>query len=426
MPADHTPMLGSEGDLPTLAGAGWLVAPACQAVFEALALGGYDARAVGGSVRNALIGEEIHDIDIATTAPPQETLRLARAAGLGAYETGLAHGTITVVSDHRAFEVTTLRRDVETFGRHAAVAFTTDWAQDARRRDFTINALYCDRHGTIFDPVGGYPDIVSRRVRFIDDPVSRIREDYLRILRFFRFHATYGTGTYDAAGLEACVAERDGLLQLSAERIRQEILRLIIAPGALQAAEIISRRGIAEIIVGRTGDAPLLSRVIAIEAALGRPADAMLRLAALSCETAEDASELASRLKLSNEQRAELEAAMFADPALSPTTDLTRAKACRFQLTRDAYERAYIMAWARSGAEATNEAWQSRFEAMSNWSVPKIPFRGADVVALGVAPGPDVGTVLQLFRDWWVGAGFPDDAELLRDKLLTIVRPFIG
>jgi poly(A) polymerase len=274
--------------------------------------------------------------------------------------------------------------------------------------------------------VDGYRDVVDRRVRFIGDPVTRIREDYLRILRFFRFNATYGSGSYDEAGLAACIAERQGLEQLSGERIREEILRLLVAPGVLQAAEVLNTTGIAEVILGRGGDTALLGRIIAIEDALGRQADDLLRLASLACRTREDAAELATRLKLSNEQRGRLEAAMFAGANLDPSSDLIQAKAAWYDLCLNSFERAYIMAWARSGAAATDDSWRSRFEAMTNWKVPEFPFKGADVVRLGVAPGPDVGLVLQRFRSWWIGAGFPEDADLLRGKLLELARPFTG
>lgn len=418
------PATGGER-LPCLAGAEWLARPQTQAVLRAIEAGGYPARAVGGVVRNALLGLPVADVDIATPAPPEKVMQLATAAGLKAVPTGLEHGTVTIIADRTPFEVTTLRKDIETFGRHARVAFTDDWAADARRRDFTINALYCDRHGTVYDPVGGYPDLVNRRVRFIGDPVQRIREDYLRILRFFRFHALYGTGDFDQSGLEACIAEREGLSRLSAERIREEMLRLIVAPGALQAIETINAAGIADIVLGRRGNIELLSRVIDIEAALGRSPDALLRLAALSCETPEDADALASRWKLSNDQRAQLEAAMFTDPALDPVADLREAKACRFELSADSFERAYIMAWARSGADPRDHSWLSRFQEIQRWRVPEVPFKGADVVALGIPPGPDVGKVLKQFRDWWIDADFPENSEMLQEKLLAFAGPFM-
>ena len=214
-----------------------------QAVLAALRRAGHEGRIVGGAVRNALMGKPVADIDIATPATPEQVMRAATAAGLHVIPTGLQHGTVTVVANHVPHEVTTLRRDVATDGRHATVAFTQDWAADAARRDFTINALYCDADGTVHDPLGGYPDLVARRVRFIGSADQRIAEDYLRILRFFRFHAEYASGPLDAGGLAACVRGRDGLARLSAERIRAEMLKLILAPGALAALEAWRRTG---------------------------------------------------------------------------------------------------------------------------------------------------------------------------------------
>ena len=225
------------GRLPDLGGAEWLKRPETRRVFAALAAEGAEARAVGGAVRNALMGTPVKDIDIATTALPADVMRLSKQAGLHAVPTGFEHGTVTVVADHVPFEVTTLRKDIETFGRHARVTFTTDWSEDALRRDFTMNALYCGAEGTVHDPLGGYADLVARRVRFIGDARQRIREDYLRILRFFRFLAEYGGGAApDPEGLAAAIAEKAGLAGLSGERIRTELLRLLGAPGAVDAA----------------------------------------------------------------------------------------------------------------------------------------------------------------------------------------------
>ena len=220
---------------PRVSGA-WFNSKPLRKVFAAFAAANVEARVVGGAVRNALIDRPVSDVDIATTAEPEDVIRLARKAGLGAYPTGIDHGTITVVADGVSFEVTTLRRDVETDGRHAVVAFTTSWEEDAKRRDFTINALYCGEDGTIYDPIGGLDDLRKRRVRFIGDAEARIREDYLRILRFFRFSADYGNGQLDPAGLAAVTALKDGLSRLAAERIRSEILKLLAAP---KAAEVV-------------------------------------------------------------------------------------------------------------------------------------------------------------------------------------------
>ena len=284
---------------PSLAGAPWLVRPETRAVLEAIERGGYAARVVGGAVRNALLGEPVKDIDIATTAVPEEVLRLAEAAHLKAVPTGIEHGTVTVIASHTPIEVTTLRRDIETFGRHARVTFTSDWAEDARRRDFTMNALYCGADGTIDDPLKGYPDLVSRRVRFIGEPHDRIREDYLRILRFFRFTAEYTDGLPDAPGLKASIELSDGLSGLSGERVRAELLRLLAAPRAAETLAVMNDAGLLERVLGSRGHLELLDRVAMIEQMLGRSPDALLRLGALAAARPGAALALRDRLRLS-------------------------------------------------------------------------------------------------------------------------------
>jgi poly(A) polymerase len=224
---------------PSLKEAEWLQWPETAKVFAALNAEGVETRAVGGAVRDALLGLPVTEIDLATTAVPQKVMTLAREAGLKAIPTGIEHGTVTVIVDEMPFEVTTLRRDVETFGRHAKVAFTEDWEEDARRRDFTLNALYADREGIVFDPLGFYADLMEGRVRFIGDAEARIKEDYLRILRFFRFNAYYGRGPLDADGLAASVKLREGLAQLSAERVAAEMRRLLVAPRAMRGLEAL-------------------------------------------------------------------------------------------------------------------------------------------------------------------------------------------
>src|SRR5215831_3005043 len=258
----------TQATLPRLAGAPWLTRRSTQAVFNALTQRGFGARAVGGAVRNALLGRAVDDVDIATTARPEQVMAAAQAAGLRAVATGIAHGTVTVLADHVPYEVTTLREDVETHGRHATVAFTDDWQVDAQRRDFTINALYCDATGQILDPLGGYADILARRVRFIGDAGERIREDYLRILRFFRFTAEYGAGPVDAAGVAACVEHRHGLARLSAERMRLELLRLLAAERGPELVRSLLEYGLLTLVLGVAPRPALLDALAAIEGAL--------------------------------------------------------------------------------------------------------------------------------------------------------------
>ena len=292
--------------LPSLVGAEWLAKPQTQRVFAALTVAGHGARAVGGCVRNSLMGLAVTDIDIATTALPAETAAAAKAAGFAAIPTGIEHGTITVVADHLPYEVTTLRRDVATDGRRAVVAFTQDWSEDARRRDFTMNALYCAADGTVFDPLGGYGDLKARRVRFIGDPSERIREDYLRILRFFRFHATYSAGALDADGARACVRLRDGLRQLSAERIGAETMRLLVAPRAVEAVTEMFELGLLVDVLASAPRMLRFSRLVALERDCAATADAALRLKALAVHVTEDAARLTERLRLSSGQKAVL------------------------------------------------------------------------------------------------------------------------
>ena len=274
--------------------------PETRAIFSALGVEGHVVRAVGGAVRNTLLHRPVHEVDLATDADPKTVMRLAGEAGLKAVPTGLDHGTVTLVVNGKPFEVTTLRADVETYGRRAKVDFTDDWRADASRRDFTINALYADGDGTLFDPLGGAKDIAEHRIRFIGEPDERIREDYLRILRFFRLAAELETPEFDKEGLTACTRERAGLSGLSAERVHTEMRRLLIAPAAMKSLTAMFDHGLLVAVLGSVCRLPRLERLIGVENALGWKGDAMLRLAALCVEVGEDSERLSTRLKLSN------------------------------------------------------------------------------------------------------------------------------
>lgn len=396
----------------------WLNAPALGKVFAALSAGGAEARVVGGAVRNTLLDRPVHEVDIATTAPPEDTMRLARNAGLGAYPTGIDHGTITVVSDGQSFEVTTLRRDVETDGRHAVVAFTNNWTEDASRRDFTINALYCDLDGNIYDPVGGgLADIRKRRVRFIGDAEARIREDYLRILRFFRFSAQYGNGQIDPTGLAAAEALKDGLILLSAERVSAEMLKLLAAPGAPDVLGVMYDAGILQLAVRTQIEPDRFARLVAIEAALGEPPDPITRLAALAVIHPGDEVFLANQLKLSNADAHRIAAALETDPGIDPHTPESAGRAALYRLGRQDFRRAVRLAWARSGASPNSQTWRARALLPDRWNASKMPFSGSDVMALGVAQGVAIGRVLESFERWWIENDFPSDAEQQRKVL---------
>lgn len=394
---------------PSLHAAPWLARPETVRVFAALSGETGATRAVGGAVRDALLGLPVSDVDLATTIVPEEVIARARKAGLKAIPTGLAHGTVTVVADGVSFEVTTLRRDVATFGRHATVAFTEDWAEDAARRDFTLNALYADAQGTLFDPLGGYPDLVAGRVRFIGDPVQRIREDYLRILRFFRFNASYGRGPFDAAGLSACVRERDGLRRLSAERVASELKRLLTAPRADEAVSVLFAQGLVCDILGSVPRLSRFARLIAIEAALGLAPSAMLRLAALAVFMPEDAMRLAHRFKLSNAELALL--ALGGAPFGEGLPDEAAAKRLLYSLGPDAYAARVALAWSTCDAPADDPNWQQAATLPARWEAPVFPLRGPDITALGKFSGPEIGALLRAVEKRWIGGGFAETRE---------------
>lgn len=387
--------------LPSLAAAAWLQQPALQRLFAVLAAAGGEGRVAGGAVRNALLGEEVTEIDVATTLSPEQVTQACSAAGLGVHPTGIDHGTVTVVVDHHPFEVTTLRHDVETDGRRATVKFTDDWEADALRRDFTMNALYCDARGTIFDFVKGLPDVMSRRVIFVGDPEQRIREDYLRILRFFRFHARYGHGAPDAAGLAACARLRPGLDGLSAERIRQEMFKLMSAPGAVATLKLMAERGILGQLLPYTEEWRVLGRL---------PADPLLRLAVL----AQDPLAMRERWRLSNHEAARLEAIAALLPP-SPALRPQEQRVVLYQLGAEAWRDLVRIAWARSDAALDDPRWKDLLELPDRWPIPALPVAGRDLLASGMSPGPEIGVMLRTLEDWWLASDFqPTRDELLK------------
>jgi poly(A) polymerase len=401
--------------------ADWLTRPETQAVFGAIETAGYQVRAVGGAVRNTLLGRAVADVDMATTARPDQTMAAAAAAGLPVIATGLQHGTVTVVSGHIPHEVTTLRADVATDGRHATVAFTDDWTADASRRDLTINALYCDRHGRVFDPLGGRADLEARRVRFIGDPAARIREDYLRILRFFRFHAEYADSAPDAEGVAASVRERAGFARLSGERIHHELLRLLTAPGALATVETMAQTGLLTELLPVVPRLTTLRRLIAIECRRKLPPSGILRLAALTIGVDEDAQSLHRRLKLSASELRVLQraGASWAQPCSTSHADVQQRL---YHHGQAIYAELTLLAWARSDTAPDDCNWENAFNLPGRWIAPKLPVSGADVIALGIAPGPRIGLILGAFEAWWIAAGFPSDQQLIAEQLAEITH----
>lgn len=405
----------SGAPLPCLAGAAWLVEPGFLRVVSAIEAAGGEARVVGGAVRDALVGRPVREVDIATTLVPEAVVDAARSARLKAVPTGIEHGTVTVVTGGRAYEVTTLRRDVATDGRRAVVAFTDDWDADARRRDFTFNAIYCDRRGILHDPVAGYADLRSGHVRFIGDAGQRIREDYLRILRFFRFHAELGYGALDPLGLAASERLAAGLARLSRERVQQELLRLLAAPGAVMVIETMAGHGILSALDLGVVDVATFDNLVAIEAAQGRPPESTLRLAALFLdpEAGHDASDVARRLRLSNRQRDRL-IAVEGPPAVSPALTMADRRQLLYRLGDQGFRDRVLIGWARAGGAADDPGWVGLLNFADGWTAPRFPVKGRDIVSRHLAEGPEVGELLARLERHWIERDFrPSRKQLL-------------
>lgn len=392
----------------------WLGAAATQAVFAALeAAGGPGcARFVGGCVRNALIRQPVDDIDIATTLRPEATAIALRNAGLKAIPTGVGHGTITAVADGTPFEVTTLRRDVSTDGRNATVAFTDDWLEDAKRRDFRLNALYADVDGHVYDPTGqGVADAQAGHIVFVGDPETRIREDYLRILRFFRFMAWYGQGDPDVAGLAACRALAPGITRLSAERVSKELLKLLAAPHPQRAVQAMAEAG----VLGRVIPEAVLNF---FDAAARLSPDPVTRLMALLPPSEPILADTARRLRLSNAMRDRIVAASRALPAVHLAMQDAAARAAVYRFGQQAVADAVYWRWA-TDPDRSSPA-QRLLSLAETWSPPKLPVGGRDVERLGVEAGPATGRLLRAFEDSWVRDDFPSSGHEQRLRALAV------
>ncbi|MBX9460302.1 MAG: CCA tRNA nucleotidyltransferase [Brevundimonas sp.] len=393
----------------------WLSASATRAVIDALeAAGGPGcARFVGGCVRNALIGQPVADVDIATTLTPDEVDRAIRAAGLKSVPTGIAHGTVTAVAERTPFEITTLRRDVSTDGRNATVAFTDDWAEDAARRDFRLNALYADAEGQVFDPTGeGVADALAGRIVFVGDPETRIREDFLRILRFFRFQAWYGRGEPDAAALAACQALAPGMTRLSAERVSSELMKLLSAPDPRAAVRAMADAGVLAQILPEAALTPLF------DAAVEQGGDATARLMMLLPADEAVARSATSRLRFPNAARDRLAFAARALPALDLSMSGRDARAALYRHGPQAVSDAVRRRWA----EAPDQADDARrlLALTEGWVRPSLPVGGRDVARLGVDPGPETGRLLKAFEEAWIADDFP--AEGHAERLAALIN----
>ena len=398
--------------LPSLSGHEIFATPGLRAVFDTISRAGGEARLVGGCVRNALLGEAVEDIDISTNLIPEQVKKAANDAGLKFVATGIEHGTVTVVGDGSGFEVTTLRHDVETDGRKAVVKYTDDWSADAARRDFTLNALYCSDDGEVLDPLGGFADLESRTIRFVGDPEARIREDYLRILRFFRFISQYGRGETDVEGLAACARLKDGLQQLSRERIGQEFRKLLGGVRASEVAALMNRTGVSRRLFGVDLSDSVLASVNEKAKTLGVSADYTTLLTAALPLPAE---ELSSLLRLSNSQTGRLNALQLATSPTPVLSDIER-KMVLYRMGAETWSRAVLLAWANLGSGAV-EDWKELLELPETWQQPVFPITGEDVLAAGVKEGPEVGKTLKSLEDWWLAGGFTAGREELLARL---------
>ncbi|KCZ56435.1 hypothetical protein HY29_09075 [Hyphomonas beringensis] len=391
--------------------ADWLSLPETVAVMTALNAARPDgARFVGGCVRNTLRGAPVDDIDIATQLAPEETLAALKAAGIRAIPTGLEHGTITAIVNSRPFEITSLRRDVETDGRRAVVAFTKDWSEDAERRDFRLNAIYASADGTLHEIVpSSVRDAVEGQVIFIGEADQRLREDYLRILRFFRFNAWYGAGI-DEAGLAACARQKDGLSQIAAERIWKELKRLLEAPDPSDALLAMEESGVLQAILPGATAAEIPS-LVGVEAKTGLLPDPMQRLMALVPRRVRDVSELARHLRLSNAEAGRL--TDWAAPALGHVLEEGQGSWPE-AFYRYGLETIIDRAVIEAAQHATPERLLDLLSMASGWSRPDFPLGGADALSAGLK-GPEIGTALRAAEEAWIASGF----QLGRDDLLS-------
>jgi tRNA nucleotidyltransferase/poly(A) polymerase len=340
-------------------------------------------------------------------------VRRASAGGLRTVPTGIDHGTVTLVVDGAPFEVTTLRQDVETFGRKAKVAFGRDWKVDAERRDFTMNALSISADGVVHDYVDGLADLEARRVRFIGDPARRIAEDYLRILRFFRFQAAYAHGAPDPAGLHACVVARDGLRNLSRERVRAELMKLLVAPFAVPTLAVMAEAGFTTLLLGGVALLASFANMIKVEEAAGVAPDAVRRLGALGVFIDEDAERLRQKLRLFNSESDRLTSMANRWWRVSPALGEAGAQVLLYRLGPERYVDRVLIAWTRARQGAADPAWRALVALPTHWTAPRFPLKSADLIARGVPRGPALGAAMRAAEEAWIAVGFPHDEAAL-------------
>jgi poly(A) polymerase len=407
---------------------GWIMDPDVVRVMQALLAGaGVEARYVGGAVRDTVRGAMQYgmkvDVDIATTATPEKVIELLNAAGLKAVPTGIDHGTVTAVSNHRPVEITTLRHDVNTDGRRAEVAYTTDWAADAARRDFTMNAIYADMDGVLFDPLGGLADAKAGLVRFVGDPDARIQEDYLRILRFFRFYAWCGKGEMDRNGLQACARHMTGLTKLSPERIAKELLKLISASNPMPALRQMAASGILTAVLPEACNLERLNALIEIDAMTFFEVDPILRFGALLPDDGAVAAAVATRLRLSNAQRDRLVAMLSATLRVFCYMSVREMRRTAYRMTPKVMRDVAMLRWAGDVKRNHNAVqWRALLPMIDSWKPPVLPLDGHHVRLAGVPEGPQIGAVLREVEEWWIDADFTTDEYSLIERMKAVVQ----
>ena len=397
----------------------WMTAPETRAVIAALEIGGEEVRFVGGCVRDALLGRPVKDIDLATPARPERVMTLLKQAGLKAVPTGIDHGTVTAVANHRPFEITTLRIDVEPLGRHAKVAFTDDWEADAARRDFTFNAMSCAPDGRLYDPFGGRADLAAGRVRFVGDARQRIEEDHLRLLRLFRFHAHYGRGPLDPEGLAAAEAMAPAVAKLSAERIREELFKLLRAADPVPMLDIMIEHQVLAPLLPEVESTAVLRDLLPLETPTEVP-DALRRLAALLPTGGELATDLFERLRLSRAEQARLRLLLEPVPERPDWRESRPLRSLLYELGREVLRDMLLLDQARRAGkcdEIDSAALEAAMAVVEDWEPVEFPLSGRDADALGVPPGPEVGRLLKAAEAWWIEENFQPDRDACLAKL---------
>ncbi len=392
----------------------WMTGDRVRRLFDALTRDGAEARFVGGCVRDGLLGRPVSDVDVATTAPPQVVMDLAKADGLKAIPTGIDHGTITIVVDGRGFEVTTLREDISTDGRHAVVAFTEDWQLDAARRDFTINAMSATLDGALHDYFGGAADLQDGEVRFVGDPDARITEDVLRLLRFYRIYAWYGRGAPNPAARAACRDQAAKLPGLSAERVREELLKILRAPDPAAVFQMMADDGVLAQSLPDAGQIGRLAALVPLEDA----PDATRRLSALLNDDV-DLTALAAALRLSNKDARRLVDMAAARGTVVLDADAHEWRRHLYRLGADLVRDGAFLAAAGQGALPV--ALAPLHAALDGWQPLTLPVTGADLVNAGVREGPQVGEIMRALDAWWVDEGFQPDRNALLGRAADIL-----